>query len=644
MCGIAGFAAPPGTFSPTARVLDAMCRAIALRGPDDQGTWLRDGVGLGVRRLSIIDVEGGHQPICNEDETAWMVFNGEIYNHPQLRDELIARGHHFRTRSDTEAVVHAYEVWGERCVDHLNGMFAFALWDRKARTLFLARDRVGIKPLYYRVQRGRLTFASELKALLCDPELRPEVDFAALDEFLALEYVPSPRSILTGVSKLPPGQTLTWRSDGRVTLKQYWDVDLAASERPAPPKSREAHAAELRAALKEAVRKELISDVPLGVFLSGGIDSSAVAAMMAELTPGNVNSFSIGFTDPSFDESRYARQVARHLGTNHQELILEPRMLPELVPTVAAAMDEPFADASILPTYLLSQFARRRVKVALGGDGGDELFAGYPTLQAHRLAGYYARLPRGLRDGLVAPAVRRLPVSFDNLSFDFRAKRFVEGAGLSLGERHVRWLGSFSAAERERLLTPDVREALGRRSEPDLVHTTLERCGARDPLNRVLYLDMKLYLEGDILTKLDRASMMASLEARVPLLNRDFVEHVTALPLSLKLHGLRRKYLLRNALHGLLPDEILERKKKGFGIPVARWLRGPLREPLLAALAPERIQREGFFHYPMIRQLLEEHFSGQRDHRKPLWTLLVFQEWFEAYMTRRARAREAAAG
>ena len=613
-----------------------MCARLTHRGPDDQGTLVRDGMGLGIRRLSIIDLDGGHQPIHNEDETLWTVLNGEIYNFQELRDQLVAGGHRFYTRSDTEAIVHAYEQWGEDCVDHLNGMFAFALWDARRQALFLARDRMGIKPLYYTVAGGRLLFASELTALLEDPQVSREVDPTALNEYLRLEYVPSPRSIITGVFKLPPGHTLTWLTQRRdLRVRRYWDVDLERSEGAVARGSLDEHAAELLTVLEESVRMELVSDVPLGLFLSGGIDSSAVAAMMAKLTPGHVNSFSIGFTDRSFDESRHARTVATHLGLNHRELILEPQMMSDLVPTVMGLLDEPLGDASVIPTYLLSRFARQHVKVALGGDGGDELFAGYPTLRAHRLAGFYEALPALLRDSVVPALVSRLPVSRDNISLDFKARRFVSGAGLPIGERHTRWLGSFSPQERAGLLTREIQDAIRKMAAPDPVAEHLAAHPLKDPINQVLYLDMKLYLENDILAKVDRASMMASLEARVPLLNVRLVEHVTALPVDLKLRGLRSKYLLRHALKGLLPKSILERPKKGFGIPVAHWVRGPLKEQVLTTFAPERIAREGFFEPPAIRSLLDDHLSGRADNRKPIWTLFAFEQWYEHHLADR---------
>jgi asparagine synthase (glutamine-hydrolysing) len=593
-----------------------MCSAMLHRGPDDEGAVQLDGVTLGMRRLSIIDIEGGHQPMHNEDSTVWVVQNGEIYNHPELRDLLVASGHTFNTESDTEVLVHGYEQWGEEMVERLNGMFAFAVLDRRSGSVLLARDRMGIKPLHYAIDGKRLVFASELKALLRDRSLRRGIDPEALDQYLAYEFVPSPASIVRGIGKLQPAHTLLWSvADGTHRLRRYWSPELGVGD---GRRNVDEEGERLRAVLRESVRKELISDVPLGVFLSGGIDSSAVAAMMTQLG-GEVKSFSVGFADRSFDESSHARLVARHLGTEHHELTLEPEMLLGLIPRLPDLLDEPLGDASIIPTYLLSEFTRRHVKVALGGDGGDELFAGYPTLQAHRLASYYVRAPRVLRERLVEPVVRRLPVSRGNLSFDFRAKRFVSGAAHSVAERHQRWMGSFAAEERAALLSRDVR----REVELGEVHA--------DPLNQVLLMDMRLYLENDILVKLDRASMMASLEGRVPLLNNDFVEYATHLPLNMKLRGLRSKFLLKRALRGLLPESILNRPKKGFGIPVAHWFRGPLKEQMMSVLSPERIRREGFFDPAAVASLVSDHLEGRRDSRKQLWTLFAFELWHEGY-------------
>ena len=607
MCGICGVAG--GDPNAARELVGRMCGALVHRGPDDEGMVAGEQVVLGMRRLSIIDLAGGHQPMSNENGSVWVVHNGEIYNHLVLREQLIAHGHVFRTQSDTEVLVHGWEQWGTEMVERLNGMFAFAIHDRRSGVVFLARDRMGIKPIHYAIDGGRLVFASELKALLQDPALRRGVDPVALDEYLVYEFVPSPRSIVRGIEKLRPGHSLTWSlADRQASVQQYWAPRLNLSN---GRHDLDAEASRLRDVLRESVRKELISDVPLGVFLSGGIDSSAVAAVMTQLG-SDVKTFSVGFAERSFDESGYSREVARNLGTDHHEVTLEPAAMLDLIPKLPQLLDEPLGDASIIPTYLLSEFTRRHVKVALGGDGGDELFAGYPTLQAHRLAGYYARVPSLLRRGLVEPVVRRLPVSRSNLSFDFRAKRFVDGAALAVAERHRTWMGSFPSRHASAAAIEDEFRSL-------------------DPLNQVLMIDMRLYLENDILVKLDRASMMASLEARVPLLNNDFVAYATGLPMSMKLRGMRSKFLLKRALRGVLPDRILDRPKKGFGIPVADWFRGPLREQLLSVLSPERVRRDGFFDEGMVSGLVRDHLGGTRDNRKQLWTLFAFQLWNQGY-------------
>ena len=629
MCGICGVAGA----TDGAGLVRRMCAAMTHRGPDDEGFLDVDGVSLGMRRLSIIDLEGGHQPIHNEDESIFVVQNGEIYNHLELREELVKSGHSFYTLSDTEVLAHAYEEWGEEMVGRLNGMFAIALLDRRRGRLFLARDRMGIKPLHYAVDGRRLVFASELRAMLTDAALRRDVDLASLDHYLAMEYVPSPGSIIQGIRKLPGAHTLTWVLDGGTHhIRRYWSPDLGAGEHDGPRRSLDEEVEDLRRVLRESVRKELISDVPLGVFLSGGIDSSAVAAMMAQLASGKVNSFSVGFAEKSFDESRYARQVAKHLGTEHRELTLEPQMLLDLIPRLPDLLDEPLGDASFIPTHLLSVFTRRHVKVALGGDGGDELFAGYPTMQAHRLAGFYNRAPHLLRSRLVPAVIGRLPVSRNNLSVDFRAKRFVSGAAHAVADRHQRWMGSFAPEERNELLSADVRSQLAANGKHDPTVAALEGMRLADPLNQVLLMDMRLYLENDILVKLDRASMMASLEGRVPLLNNDFVEHVTRLPLDLKLRGMRSKFLFKRALRGLLPDNILKRPKKGFGIPVAEWFRGPLKDQMLEVLSPSRIAQEGLFDPRATNAIINDHLQGKRDNRKQLWTLFVFELWHQRYV------------
>ena len=626
MCGIVGNVLARADRTPDAAVLKRMNDRITHRGPDDEGVFVQGPAGLAMRRLKIIDLATGHQPMTGEDGRVWTVFNGEIYNYRELREAHAARGHVFTTRSDTEVIVHGYEERGVASVGDLDGMFAVAIWDAPARTLLLARDRLGIKPLYYAVLPDQIVFASELKALLEHRAIERTLDLTALSRYLAHEYVPAPHSILRAVRKLPAGHWLTY-TDGRVKLEPYWDVHF---QRGAGIDEAEAVEA-LRAALDRSVKQHLVSDVPLGVFLSGGIDSSAVAAFAARHFPGRLKTFSIGFEDPSFDETAHARRVARVLDTDHQEEILDPRAALDLVTRLPELLDEPLGDASFLPTYLLSRFTRRSATVALSGDGGDELFAGYPTYQAHRLAGPLELIPPLLRRRLLRPVVERLPVSLDNLSFDFKLKRFVAGLDFAPVDRHAAWLGSFTPAEQRELFTAD---ALARMEAPPsyaAFHEMLSHAPSASGLERMLYLDLKGYLGEGVLTKVDRASMACSLEVRVPLLDHRVVELATSLPMHLKLRRVTTKYVLKRALAGVLPRDILERPKKGFGIPLGRWFRGELAPMLRDVCAPEVIRRAGLFRPEAVGRLLAEHAEGRHDHRKKLYTLLAFQLWASRY-------------
>jgi asparagine synthase (glutamine-hydrolysing) len=631
MCGFCGILNFEGEPPVSREVLAAMTATLQHRGPDDRGFFLSDTVGLGHQRLSIIDLETGHQPLSNEDGSVWIVYNGELYNYQDLRADLEKAGHRFATRSDTEVIVHAYEEYGTDCLQAMNGMFGFALWDSRRQRLFLARDRVGIKPLYYaRLPRGWV-FGSEVKALLAHPHLERRLDITALNLYLSLEYVPSPYSIFAGVSKLPPGHfLLVAGSDSH--LERYWDLRLEKSE-PRSPRSLTECTAEVRRLLHDVVKMELVADVPVGVLLSGGIDSSAVAAMMVRASNRPVPSFSVAFDDPSFDESAHARLVAQHLGTEHHEFPLSADTALKTLPEITAGLDEPLGDSSIIPTYCLSRFTKEHVKVALGGDGGDELFGGYSTLQAHRLADYYLRLAPGWLRGLVEPWVlEKLPVSFDNLSFDFKLRRFLRDYARPPVVRHHRWLGSFTAEEKAWLLGPMLSKC--REKVVDLVEHHAYQARTQDPLNQVLYCDLKLYLEGDILVKVDRASMANSLEVRVPLLNRLLVEYAAHLPHSFKLRGLTTKFLLRQALKGLLPESILRRGKKGFNVPVAKWFAGPLKPLLEDVLSPRRLKQQGLFQPDYVAALVREHQARRRDHRKLLWTLLAFQLWYERWLNK----------
>ena len=624
MCGIVGNVLARADRRPDQAILEAMADRLAHRGPDDAGFVVRGPAGLGIRRLKIIDLDTGRQPMTGEDGSTWVVFNGEIYNYRELTSRLTASGHVFRTRSDTEAIVHAWEMRGRDALEDLEGMFGLAVWHEPSQTLVLARDRLGVKPLYYAVLPDQIVFASELKAMLAHPAISRELDVDALSAYLAHEWLPAPQSIVRAVRKLPPGHRLVYTS-GQVKVERWWDVQYGGE-----PAAEIVAVAHLAAALDLSVRQHLIADVPLGVFLSGGVDSATVAAIARGHTTGRIQTFSIGFEDRSFDESAAARFVAETLGTEHHEHIVGPREALDLMDGLGELVDEPLGDASILPTYLLSRFARRSVTVALSGDGGDEVFAGYPTYQAHKLARAWRRTP-GLLRGAVRAVVRGLPVSHDNLSLDFKLKRFVAGAMLDTVDRHAMWMGSFTPDEQRDLLTP---ETLARLSAPPsyaAMHRIAEGVPVAPWLDQVLYLDLKGYLGEGVLQKVDRASMACSLEVRVPLLDRRVVEVAASLPPHMKLKGFRTKHILKKAMQSRLPAAVLDRPKKGFGVPLARWFRGELAPLLRDVCEPAALRRGGLVRPEAVQRLLDEHQAGRHDHRKKLYTLLVFLLWSRRY-------------
>jgi asparagine synthase (glutamine-hydrolysing) len=589
-------------------------------------------VGLGHKRLSIVDLSpAGRQPMSNEDESIWITLNGEIYNFQELRQELMDRGHMFRSRCDTEVVVHLYEELGVKCLDRLNGMFAFALWDAKKKLLFLARDRVGKKPLHYSIVNGDLFFASEIKALIRHPMIDRALDVKALSKYLAFEYVPAPHSIFTAVKKLEPGHYLIYQN-GDILSSAYWDVSI--EDYPISDITEAEVTEELKELLDRAVRARLVADVPVGLFVSGGLDSGLVAAM-ARKAKESLHCFSIGFEESSFDESRYARQIAQSLGIKHHVKTFRAGEMARLVEHLPEILDEPLADPSILPLYLLSQFAAEHMKVVLSGDGGDELFAGYQTYQAHKLVTYYDALPAFVREALKSVAAR-LPVSHAYLSADFKMKQFLKGVGVSSEIRFFLWRGAFSNEERQHLVAPEVRAQLHKDNAYEDIYRYVRRSGLTKELERILYLSMKLYLQDNNLVTVDRASMANGLEVRSPLLDRDVVEFVSRLPMEYKIHGLKTKYILKKVAEGFLPRNIIYRKKKGFGVPLARWLTNELKDFMLDYLSPERICRQGLFHYPYIKRLIDEQLNKTKDNRELLWTLLVFQSWYERYVERQS--------
>lgn len=628
MCGIAGIALPAGG-KVDLETLREMTEAIRHRGPDDEGFVSKGSMALGFRRLSIIDLVTGHQPMPNEDETVWVILNGEIYNFMELRAELEASGHVFKTRSDTECIVHGYEQWKEKVVDKLSGMFAFAVLDTKAGRIFGARDRIGKKPFYYALlDGGGVAFASELKALLQCPGWNRRLSIPAIARYLCYEFVPDPHSIYEGAFKVPPGHMFSYHCDhDSIVIERYDDISFANDcGRISEQELRE----EFIERIDAAVNSRLVADVPLGVFLSGGIDSSVLTCMMARhVEPSRIKTFTIGFSDKSFDESGHARRVAQFLGTDHHEDMLEPETLIDLMPEVASIIDEPIGDASIVPTFLLSRFAKRFVTVALSGDGGDELFAGYPT--------YYADPAARLSDSIIPAKVvdlftflsKRLPTSLANFSPDFIVKQFFKGISYRDEERHQAWLGSFLPHEARAMLAADLR---GQAGEPyGDIGEVMKNVRGASVQDRLLYFYCKFYLAGDILVKTDRASMAVSLECRAPFLDREVVRFSSRLPPGYRLRRMTTKYIIKKSMEGMLPRSILHRPKKGFGIPVGRWLRGPLKSWLLQELAERKIRKEGILDPNAVSQLVNEHLSGRFDRRKQLWTLLVFETWMGRY-------------
>jgi asparagine synthase (glutamine-hydrolysing) len=614
VCGICGIALARGEVDRTR--LETMRDTLAHRGPDSAGTVVDGRVGLAARRLSIIDLETGDQPLANEDGTVHVVQNGELYNYRELRRELEAAGHAFRTRGDTEVIAHAYEQWGDGFAARLRGMFALAVWDGRRERLVLARDRFGIKPLVYRARGGGVEFASDLRALP-----RGEVDLDAVEAFLAFNSIPAPLTIFRDARKLPAGHLLVWEG-GEPRLERY--------ARPAPAPAGElreepadALAAELRERLRDSVRAHLVADVPVGVFLSGGVDSSLLAALAAEAADGPLRTFSIGFAEASFDERADARRVAERYGTRHRELVLRPDAA-QLLPALARAFDEPFADSSALPTYLVSQLAAEDVKVALSGEGGDELFGGYYTYAADLLALRTAPLAR-----LARPLVERLPVSTRRASLDYRAKRYVRAAHLPPLERHHGWKEIFSA---------DARAGLtGRRHGWDPVDVLRERFAETEGaplLARLQDVDERVYLVDDLLVKTDRASMAHSLEARVPFLDPVVADLAHALPTRHKVRGLGKKVLLRRAAAPLLPREIVHGRKRGFSIPAAAWLRGELEGFARDVLSPETLRRQGYLDPAAVGRVLDDHVAGRRDNSRGLWGLLALTLWHEEHVAR----------
>jgi asparagine synthase (glutamine-hydrolysing) len=603
-----------------------MCAAIRHRGPDDDGFYFNGPVGLGMRRLSIIDLKSGKQPIHNQDRTGWIVFNGEIYNYLELREKLEKLGDTFYTNSDTEVIIHAYDRYGPECPKHLRGMFAFAIWDERTQELFLARDRVGKKPLLYAQLNGQLVFASEFRALLLHPDISRDIEPAALEHYLSFMCVPAPLTAYRAIRKLEPGHSLRWHK-GEIKIERYWLPDfsrkLKISENEAGERAVEV--------LREAVRVRLMSEVPLGAFLSGGIDSSAVVALMSEESSAPVKTFSIGFEEQDFSELHHARRVAKHLGAEHHEFIVRPDAL-EVLPLLIDHYGEPYADSSAIPTYYVARETRKHVTVALNGDGGDESFAGYERYAAMRWAETYHRLPGMLRESVLEQAVSLLPSSETRRSRVRDAKRFLKVASLPRVERYLRWVSVFDRAAKQALYSDNFKKETSGIHSAEFLAPWFAQANGAGIVDAALLADMMTYLPNDLLVKVDIATMAVSLEARSPFLDHHVIEFAASLPERLKLRGLTTKYILKRMLKKLLPSENLSRRKMGFGVPIGHWFRGKLKSFLRTTLLSEKALRRGLFKPEAIRQLVELHTQYEKDYSHQLWTLLMLELWFERFI------------
>ena len=624
MCGIAGFIAKTADRrDERAALLDSMCRVITHRGPDEQGTAIEGRAAMGMRRLSIIDLATGQQPIYNTDRSKLIVFNGEIYNYRELKADLESRGYAFRTNSDTETIIHAYDAFGPDCVKRLRGMFALAIWDEKEQSLFMARDRVGKKPLFYTVaSNGNFVYGSEMKVLLEHGHLDREIDHGALDAYLTFGYVPEELCIFRGVQKLEPGHTLLYK-DGEIKTEQYWDFDFS---REPLTGSEDEIAADLLEKLRDAVGVRLISEVPLGAFLSGGVDSSAVVGLMSQILDQPVKTFSIGFNEDSFNELKYARLTAKHFGTEHHEFVVTPDFVG-IVDDLVWHFDEPFADPSSLPTYMVSKMARDYVTVVLSGDGGDELFAGYTRYVKDRHRGGFGKLPKAVRQALIRPLSEAMPSGT-------RGKNYLFNISLDAAARYIDSISHFNGPKKRKLYSSEIRTKMNGSFErgEKLFREIAGSVKSDDAVENMLYLDSKTYLPGDILTKVDRMSMASSLEARSPLLDHELIDYVSRIPSAMKLKGSQTKYIFKKAVEGFVPHEILYREKQGFGVPIAEWINLQLKDRIIGDLSDRRFIERGYFDTKFIKVIVDEHARGRRDHSYALWTLWMLELWHRRYI------------
>ncbi len=626
MCGITGYLSRDKF---DIQLLKNMTDTLFHRGPDSSGyEMLKDGsekwcVGFGHRRLSILDLsDKGHQPMTTSDGRLWITFNGEIYNFAEIKSDLLNRGYVFDSMTDTEVILYGYREYGDEIFSRMNGMFALAIWDTVNSELTIARDRFGQKPLFYYHDERNFAFSSELKAIQSLDHLDFSIDINSIAQYFLFEYLPAPMTVYKSIHKLEQGHVLKWR-DNKINIDRFWDVSF--------DKHDSAGISELEAEekvielLKESVKKRMLSDVPLGVFLSGGIDSSALVSLMSEIVPSrNIKTFSIGFKEASFDETTYADQVARLYRTDHHHKILSADKMLSILPDLLNKLDEPFADSSIIPTYLLSEFTREHVTVALGGDGGDELFAGYDPFLAHRFAEMYQLMPEAMHKFLYNFIIKKLPVSSKNLSFDFKLKQFSKGLYSDSVIRNQKWLGAFTDSELKGLFTSGAEESIDFTQPYSQVLQHKAQLGDKSFWNNLLYQYQKLYLADDILVKIDRASMMHSLEARSPFLDHELAEFVNSLPFNFKMRRLTRKYVLKKSLESRLPENILYRKKKGFGIPLTAWIKDKLNDEISSTILDDSLYKSGIFNRKHVKQLFDDHIKGKVDNRKKLWAFYVF--------------------
>lgn len=626
MCGIFGYA----NFNRQARInreiLVKMSQTIRHRGPDDQGFYIEDNMGFGNNRLAIIDLISGRQPIANEDETIWVTFNGEIYNYQEISKILIKNGHLLKTHTDSEILVHLYEDMGIGLLDAIEGMFSFALWDKRNRKLFLARDRLGIKPLYYFLDNNKIIFASELRAILAHPDMLKELDVDSLKYYFIYGYMPDPISIFKNVKKIPPAGYL-YLCEGKVNLETYWQPFAECSR-----VNEHVAAEKLLFLLRDSVRKHLACDVPLGIFLSGGIDSSIITYLAATQSKDKIKAFNISFDDAEYDESQYAKTAISNLRVEYYNKKISSKEIISSSRAMLSKLDEPLADSSFIPTYLLSSFAKKYVKVCLSGDGADEIFAGYPSYMAHSFAEAYKKIPPCIRKNIIEYLVDKIPIKNSNNKIDFLLRIFIAGANYAGVERSIVWFGPLAPNQIDNLFTRELTELQSKESIFAAVREYAEKRFSEESLEKYLFTDRRFYLPGNILTKVDRASMANSLEVRVPYLDHRIVELVNSMPAILKLNRLKSKYILKRAFQNKLPRSLLKRKKQGFNIAVGKLLKNGLLDAFSDLLNKKFIMHQGIFEYSFIQKLISEHISSQRDNRRPIWALIVFQVWYEQFV------------